>query len=90
MTDGLGLRYSLIGPFETMQLNANGMLYKGGVGWGNLTKLNMGNLCPLCINFDRNVIVNPLKYHPKKIINPPNIIHTKWMNDHPLDHFSNL
>ncbi|XP_020615399.1 lambda-crystallin-like [Orbicella faveolata] len=25
MTDGLGLRYSLIGPFETMQLNANGI-----------------------------------------------------------------
>ena len=26
ITEGLGLRYSLIGPFETMQLNANGML----------------------------------------------------------------
>ena len=24
MTEGLGLRYSLLGPFETMQLNANG------------------------------------------------------------------
>ena len=24
MTDGLGLRYSLIGPFETIHLNANG------------------------------------------------------------------
>ena len=37
MTDGLGLRYSLIGPFETMQLNANGMLYRGEVGRGNVT-----------------------------------------------------
>ena len=27
MTEGLGLRYALIGPFETMQLNANGMLF---------------------------------------------------------------
>ena len=34
MTDGLGLRYSLIGPFETMQLNANGMLYMGGLEGG--------------------------------------------------------
>ncbi|EDO27740.1 predicted protein, partial [Nematostella vectensis] len=25
MTEGLGLRYSLIGPFETMHLNADGM-----------------------------------------------------------------
>lgn len=25
MTEGLGLRYSLLGPFETMQLNANGI-----------------------------------------------------------------
>ncbi|KAL9969728.1 hypothetical protein ACROYT_G021981 [Oculina patagonica] len=25
MTEGLGLRYALIGPFETMQLNANGI-----------------------------------------------------------------
>ena len=42
MTDGLGLRYSLIGPFETMQLNANGMLYMGELGGGvYLTKLYM-------------------------------------------------
>ena len=26
VTEGLGLRYALIGPFETMHLNANGML----------------------------------------------------------------
>lgn len=26
VTEGLGLRYSLLGPFETMQLNANGMV----------------------------------------------------------------
>ena len=25
-TEGLGLRYSLIGPFKDMQLNANGMI----------------------------------------------------------------
>ena len=42
MTDGLGLRYSLIGPFETMQLNANGMLYMGELsGRVYLTKLYM-------------------------------------------------
>ena len=62
MTDGLGLRYSLIGPFETMQLNANGMLYRGEVGWGNPTKLDMGKPCSLCINFDRKMIINPFKY----------------------------
>lgn len=45
MTDGLGLRYSLIGPFETMQLNANGMLYKGGVGEPN--KVKYGKPLPL-------------------------------------------
>ena len=52
MTDGLGLRYSLIGPFETMQLNANGMLYMGGLeGGGYLTKLYMGrpNPCVPCL-----------------------------------------
>lgn len=81
MIDGFGLRYLFIGLFEIMQLNVNGMLYKGGVGWGNLIKLNMGNFCFLCINFDRNVIVNFFKYYLKKIINFFNIIYTKWMND---------
>ena len=42
MTDGLGLRYSLIGPFETMQLNANGMLYMGG-GTGEPKKVIYGD-----------------------------------------------
>lgn len=49
MTDGLGLRYSLIGPFETMQLNANGMLYRGGVGIPN--KVKYGKALSLVYNF---------------------------------------
>lgn len=55
MTDGLGLRYSLIGPFETMQLNANGMLYMGGLG-GVPNKVIYGETNPLCTMFDRNKI----------------------------------
>ena len=57
MTDGLGLRYSLIGPFETMQLNANGMLYMGGLeGEGVPKKVIYGETKPLCTMFDRNKI----------------------------------
>ena len=50
VTDGLGLRYSLIGPFETMQLNANGMLYRGGRG-GVPNKVNYGEALALVYHF---------------------------------------